>query len=232
MKLLPVKHSQMLIAFSLATLLALSGCDDKQTDTATQLRTQEPKTQPPNKAQQAAETEAAREIKWEELIPAEYSPDAIMEKYGDEISQMQDGSSEANKLMKKITAELEQAPVNEAIDKQFIKMPGYIAPLSTTEEGLISEFLLVPYFGACIHVPPPPVNQTVMVSTAAGEGIKMETAYAPIWVIGEITLQGKDTDIGKAGYSIAEAQIERYEMPPPPQPEEEQVFNEETADNS
>lgn len=224
MKCLPFKLSWLALAVLVAAPLGLSGCGEE--------KTVEADTEQTAKKTAAKADNTAREIKWEELIPAEYSPDAIMAKYGDEISQMQDGSLEANKLMDKITAELEQAPVNEAMAEQLIKMPGYIAPLNTTEEGLINEFLLVPYFGACIHVPPPPVNQTVMVSTAAGEGIKMETAYAPIWVTGEITLQGKDTDIGKAGYSIVEAQIEPYEMPPASQAEEEPVFNEETADNS
>ncbi len=47
--------------------------------------------------------------------------------------------------------------LNAALDGQKIKMPGYITPLEITSDGM-TEFLLVPYLGACIHVPPPPLE--------------------------------------------------------------------------
>ncbi|MEN8215820.1 MAG: DUF3299 domain-containing protein [Pseudomonadota bacterium] len=98
----------------------------------------------------------------------------------------------------------------EKLNNKYIKLPGFIAPL-TQQKGRITEFLRVPYFGACIHVPPPPVNQTVLVKTATGNGIWTEDMYEPIWVSGQITLERKKTDIGEAGYLIAGATIERYE---------------------
>lgn len=59
--------------------------------------------------------------------------------------------------------DMPNAPVVKALDGQNIRLPGYIVPLEVSEEGRTTEFLLVPYFGACIHVPPPPSNQIVHV---------------------------------------------------------------------
>jgi hypothetical protein len=53
----------------------------------------------------------------------------------------------------------------QGLDGQNIRLPGYIVPLEVSEEGRTTEFLLVPYFGACIHVPPPPSNQIVHVKS-------------------------------------------------------------------
>ena len=72
-------------------------------------------------------------------------------------------------------------------------------------------FLLVPYFGACIHVPPPPVNQTVHVTLADGEGITLGESFYPVWVHGRMTTEGMNTDIGDAGYRIDGAVTMRYE---------------------
>ena len=69
----------------------------------------------------------------------------------------------------------------------------------------------MPYFGACIHVPPPPVNQTVFVTVAEGQEIPADTAYMPIWVSGQMNVERLDKEIGVAGYTIEAAMIEPYE---------------------
>ena len=58
------------------------------------------------------------------------------------------------------------APVNTELDGKQVKIPGFIVPLDVAKDGTVSEFFLVPYFGACIHVPPPPPNQIVYVTTS------------------------------------------------------------------
>ena len=74
------------------------------------------------------------------------------------------------------------APVVKALDGIEAKLPGYIVPLEISEAGLVTEFLLVPYYGACIHAPPPPSNQIVYVKTA--KGVQMDELYQPFWVEG------------------------------------------------
>ena len=59
--------------------------------------------------------------------------------------------------------EKRQKQVNQDLNGKRIRMPGYLLPLEFSEEG-VRDFLLVPYVGASIHVPPPPANQFVMVN--------------------------------------------------------------------
>ena len=150
-----------------------------------------------------------REILWDGLIPADFTADAIMSKYEDQLAEMEDGSPEASELYQKMQAEFNRAPVNEILDEKLIRIPGFIAPLDYTDDR-ITEFLLVPYFGACIHVPPPPANQTVLISTAEGQGIKPEDSNSPIWVMGKLSTEGTTTELAAAGYYMEEAIIEPY----------------------
>ena len=151
-----------------------------------------------------------QELFWDALVPADYTPEAIMAKYADELAQIVDGSPEASELYARMQAEFNNAPINEALDGAFIKLPGFIAPLEFTDNE-ITEFLLVPYFGACIHVPPPPINQTVLVRLQPGFGINPADAYYPIWVMGQITTEKSTTELASAGYTMQDAIYELYE---------------------
>jgi hypothetical protein len=151
-----------------------------------------------------------REITWEELVPPGYRPEDILAKYQVQLDSFQDGDPAAMDLYLQMQEEFNNAPVNSQLNLSSIKLPGFIAPLEY-EGDLITEFLLVPYFGACIHVPPPPVNQTVYVSLASGEGLTPEEAYYPVWVHGSMTTEGLTTDIGQAGYRIQNAILTPYE---------------------
>lgn len=153
-----------------------------------------------------------QEMMWDGLVPADYTPDAIMAKYEAKLAEFEDDSTDALALYAQMQEEFNEAPVNETLNETFIRLPGFIAPLEYTDD-LITEFLLVPYFGACIHVPPPPVNQTVLVKTDEGYGIKPEDSYSPIWVMGKMTTQGVTTDLAEAGYYIQDAIIEPYIIP-------------------
>lgn len=151
-----------------------------------------------------------RELTWEELVPLGYRPEDIIAKYQDELNAFEDGDPAAMDLYQQMQEEFNNAPINSALDQSDVRIPGFIAPLEY-ENDLITEFLLVPYFGACIHVPPPPVNQTVYVSLADGEGITPEESYYPVWVHGFMTTAEMNTDIGNAGYRIEEAVIKPYD---------------------
>ncbi len=150
-----------------------------------------------------------QEILWDALIPADFTVDAIFARYEEQLVQFEDGSSEGYDLYTQMQAEFNKAPVNELMDGTLVRLPGFIAPLEYTED-LITEFLLVPYFGACIHVPAPPANQTVLVKMSEGQGIKFEDAYYPFWVMGELTAESAMTNLAQAGYYIENALIELY----------------------
>ena len=69
---------------------------------------------------------------------------------------------------------------------QFVRIPGYALPLEHKDMG-VKEFLLVPYVGACIHVPPPPPNQTVYVSLK--EAYTVKDLYEPVWITGRLSIK-------------------------------------------
>lgn len=150
------------------------------------------------------------EIEWDALVPAEYHPNAILAKYKDQLDKLNDDDSQAMEIYGEIMAELDNAPINESLAGKKVKLAGFIAPLEN-KEGSISEFLLVPYFGACIHVPPPPVNQTVLVKTTKASMVEADKVNDPVWVIGEITTKAASTGIGDAGYVIVNAITQPYE---------------------
>eukprot|EP00903_Cladosiphon_okamuranus_P004434 g4432.t1 len=75
----------------------------------------------------------------------------------------------------------------DALNGKDIKLPGFIVPLEFDDEMTITQFFLVPYFGACIHLPPPPPNQMVLVDYP--EGVQMEALYTPFWVSGKLSIQ-------------------------------------------
>lgn len=149
------------------------------------------------------------QLDWDALIAPGYDANSILAKYEPEIAKLQHGAEGAVELYQKMQAEFDNAPANKSLAKKEVSIPGFIAPLEQ-RNGIITEFLLVPYFGACIHLPAPPANQTVYVKTARDYGIKIDDAYQPIWVSGEILIEDESTEIGAASYQIHEALISPY----------------------
>ncbi|HVY04880.1 MAG TPA: DUF3299 domain-containing protein [Burkholderiales bacterium] len=107
--------------------------------------------------------------------------------------------------------------VNAALDGQAVRIPGYILPLAFSGKD-ITEFLLVPYVGACIHTPPPPPNQIVHVKS--GKPIANVTVFSAVWVTGRLaavsvkkTLSLVDgaSDIN-VGYSLQASDVEIYKQ--------------------
>jgi hypothetical protein len=98
--------------------------------------------------------------------------------------------------------------VNQELDGAGVRIPGFIVPLDVGKDGLVSEFFLVPYFGACIHVPPPPPNQIVYVKV--DKGIALDSIYEAYWVTGKLKVAKKSTQLGAAAYSLAATKVEIY----------------------
>ncbi len=96
----------------------------------------------------------------------------------------------------------------KALDKKVVRVPGFIVPLedSATEA---TEFLLVPYQGACIHVPPPPPNQIVHVQMAKGKKIKF-TMWDPYWIEGTLRIETVESPYGEVSFSLDGVKQEDY----------------------
>ena len=98
--------------------------------------------------------------------------------------------------------------VNKSLDGATVRLPGFIVPLDAVKSGNVSEFLLVPYFGSCIHVPPPPPNQIVYVHVSKRPGI--QSIYDAYWITGKLHLQQKTTRLGSTAYELSAEKIEVY----------------------
>jgi hypothetical protein len=149
-----------------------------------------------------------RELTWAEMIPADAPPPAPPAPIHD-LSQLSDAlNAEAGPAA---TQQSPAAPVVEALDGQEVKLPGYIVPLDVTEEGRVTEFLLVPYFGACIHVPPPPSNQIVHVKSELG--VLLDALHQPFWIEGPLQVKASSSELAEAGYQMDASKIYPYESP-------------------
>jgi hypothetical protein len=98
--------------------------------------------------------------------------------------------------------------VNPKLDGKLVRLPGFLVPLELDQTGRIAEMFLVPYYGACIHVPPPPPNQIVYVATR--KAFSMESLYSAYWVTGRLKVGKRSTRIASAAYSIDATVIEEY----------------------
>ncbi|EAR62416.1 DUF3299 domain-containing protein [Neptuniibacter caesariensis] len=148
------------------------------------------------------------EMEWDQLMPADFSLESIF-KQSDELAMIDDFDPRAQKLLDEMMVAMQSAPVIPELDGKMIKVPGYVVPMES--DGLnVTEFFLVPYFGACIHVPPPPSNQIIYVRFEPGT--KVENLYDAIWVTGRLKTETVSTDMATSGYSMEAFQIAPYEL--------------------
>lgn len=151
-----------------------------------------------------------RSVTWDDLIPPDWLPEELFEGLFDDadLDALDDYDPRAMEIMEKIRALWDEAPVVERLDGQRLRIPGFVVPLEGDGE-YIYEFLLVPYFGACIHVPPPPANQLIHVMP--DEPIPARWNMLPVWVNGQIMVSRFDSDMGSAGYQMRGMRVEEYE---------------------
>ena len=86
------------------------------------------------------------------------------------------------------------------------RLPGFVVPLDIVD-AKVASLLLVPYFGACIHQPPPPPNQIVHVRFA--EPIVLESMYMPVWITGVMKLE-RYSGLAESGYAMDAEAVEEY----------------------
>ncbi|MEM9726442.1 MAG: DUF3299 domain-containing protein [Pseudomonadota bacterium] len=93
-------------------------------------------------------------------------------------------------------------------DNKRVRMPGYALPLEWNEAG-VTEFLLVPFVGACLHVPPPPANQIVLIKTETP--YRPREFFEPVNVTGLFSRFQAETESIESGYKIVAERISPYE---------------------
>jgi hypothetical protein len=153
------------------------------------------------------ESDAVTELEWDALIPEEWQPDKIMAQYN--VDELEDDDPRAQELMEKLKALWKESPVVQDLDGKRVKLPGFVVPLDTDGQKT-GEFLLVPYYGACIHVPPPPANQTVHVVTDTDREYQ-GGLFDPVWVSGILKVESSSSELAEAGYRLEATKVESYE---------------------
>jgi hypothetical protein len=144
---------------------------------------------------------------WEELMPAGWDPAAILDDL--RINEMADDDPRVEEVIDEFLRRWNDSPTNPGVNSKRLKIPGFVVPLDFEKEK-VDEFFLVPFFGACIHVPPPPPNQIILVrlkDPIEGLGV-MEV----VWVYGKISVEKVSTDIGSSGYSLSADKVEFYRL--------------------
>lgn len=191
---------------------------------------------------------AVREIEWKDLIPElppqdnpltglskeevgfiewiiylrEFLPEVVTpdnQEYYDEMNEAMPELKEKGIDVDKIIADrrYRNSVVNKDLDGKLVKLAGYLLPLDLSGYG-ITDFLLVPFVGACIHVPPPPQNQIVHAVSDTPIPYEMGELFKPVSVTGrlkaksltkELFLVDGSNDIN-IGYSMSVDRIEEY----------------------
>jgi hypothetical protein len=161
-----------------------------------------------NKPVAAKPASPFKTITWDELVPKDWDP---MKDFKDvDMGGLTDGDPRANAMMKKLRDVWDNAPTNPAIVGQAVRIPGFVVPLEETKDG-VKEFLLVPYFGACIHSPPPPSNQIIHVLPEHAAKIRSMDA---VWVSGKLATLKTDSYMGASSYRVEASLVEPYAEKP------------------
>lgn len=163
-------------------------------------------------------TASYQELDWIELIP-EDDLEALMNP-PEWLDELEDDSLEGQ-LSMQMSMVMEQAhdsryhealvstKTREEFDQRKVRIPGFIVPLEHNAKQEVTRFFLVPYFGACIHVPPPPPNQIIYGRHDAG--IRQQNLYDPFWLEGTLETSLVENDMATSAYSMTVDRAYAYE---------------------
>lgn len=153
------------------------------------------------------------ELDWLELMPEadrqalEDMPDIVHD------TPETDGDFTARGGLKQksrsLPAVMYSAKTVPALDGREIRLGGYPVPLENDGKGRSTTFFLVPYPGACIHLPPPPPNQIVLVRYP--KGFRVDDISLPLWVDGRLRVEKISNDLADAAYAIDASGVEVVE---------------------
>ncbi len=154
-----------------------------------------------------------RILEWDEMMPEGYV-ESLLNSAAASFSatdtfSFDDSTEEAQQAYDELRTTLASAPIVPELNNQLVKIAGFIVPLDFDfDTETFSSFLLVPYFGACIHTPPPPSNQIVYVSSK--QALNQEWLDYAVWASGKLSTKSKDSAQAFAAYSMTEVSLEEY----------------------
>lgn len=198
------KHTVLLLSLLLGGNIWAQSVRDTVRDTVPQVQAPLPATAAPA-PEGASLPGPTRTIGWEQLIPAGWDPYKDLKALN--LQNLKDNDPKADEALKKMRKLWDNAPINPLILGQAVRLPGYLVPLEDLPEGL-KEFLLVPYFGACVHSPPPPANQIVHVKL--DQAVKRFRSMDAVWVTGTLSATKTDSHMGVASYRLDAKLVSPY----------------------
>jgi hypothetical protein len=144
-------------------------------------------------------------VTWEALLPNDWNPDKLLQQL--KLEELQDNDPRAKEVMLRITEMWKAAPANRELDQRPVRIAGFVVPLEGDRTAL-REFLLVPYFGACLHLPPPPANQIIHVVVPKTARRIASTNAA--WISGILQVQRGDTRMAATSYRMVADVVEPF----------------------
>ena len=100
-------------------------------------------------------------------------------------------------------------PALKELDGKLVSVAGFAVPLGDDGSEKLSEFVLVPQPMMCIHVPPPPPNQIVLVKMKSP--VVIESLYLPIWMTGTLKIVKPKSEYGDASFEMVGLRVTPYE---------------------
>lgn len=149
-----------------------------------------------------------REIGWEELMP-EGEEERLAQLYQQQMALLYSGGPVAEGSAADQMIQIGTFNTVKELNETKVRIPGYTVPFEYGANAEITEFLLVPYYGACLHAPPPPPNQTVFAMTE--EPIKLRNLAQAVWIEGTMYTQTQESELADAAYTIRVDKVETYE---------------------
>jgi hypothetical protein len=154
------------------------------------------------------EARGIRSVGWEDLMP-EGEEERLAQMYQSQMATLYSGAAIAEGSAADTSVQIGTFNTVDALNGVKVRIPGYTVPFEYGSKAEITQFLLVPYFGACIHSPPPPPNQTIFVRTDTP--IKLKDLAQAVWIEGTILTQTQNSDLADAAYTIEMTSITKYE---------------------
>ena len=162
----------------------------------------------------ATETQT-RTVEWTELMPVEQL--SILMNPPEQLLAIAEGSAQdsidaldaQDEAMTVYQQALSSGETIDEFNNKSIRIPGFVVPLDFNQNEEVTAFFLVPYFGACLHMPPPPPNQIIYVKSDFG--ISVENLSDPVWTEGTLTIANNENELGASAYELALTNFSMYE---------------------
>jgi hypothetical protein len=146
-----------------------------------------------------------QDIGWDSLLPEGWSVEKIMDDL--KLNELGDNDPKAREALQKMREMWDKAPANPKINNRKVSIAGFVVPLDGEREST-RDFLLVPYFGACIHAPAPPANQVIHVTVnKAANAVKLTPAAL---LYGTLRVVRSDTKLAITSYEMTVDKVEPY----------------------